>query len=121
MTLLQLTHTVSGKSLNHFAIICKLFLSFQLQNFYNVIYRNIKSINLNELNHLLSEKLQATPIFLDIDSQVNFSSNVLLDILNTLAPLTEKQTQLCPSFSWYSTDLKHTKKLCPKLEKVEKI
>ena len=35
----------------------------------------------------------------------------------TVAPLTEKQIQLCPSFSWYSTDLKNSKKLCRKLKR----
>ena len=112
-----ITDSVSGKSLDHFAILCNLSISFQAQKFCNVTYRNIKSINLDELNHLLYEKFQVPPIFCDIDSQVSFCSNVLLGSLDMVAPLTEKQIQLHPSFPWYSTELKKSKKLCRKLER----
>ena len=107
-----ITNSVSGKCLDHFAVICELHISFQSQKFCNVAYRNIKSIDLDELNHLLSEKLQAAPIFLDINSQVSFCNYVFLDALNTVAPLIKKQIQLRLSFSWYSMDLKNSKKLC---------
>ena len=97
-----ITDSVSAKSLDHFVVICKLHISFQSQKFCNVTYRHIKSINLDELNHLLSEKLQTAPIFLDINSQVIFCNNVLLNTLNTVALLIEEQIQLRPSFPWHS-------------------
>ena len=53
---------ISGKTLDHFAVTCKLALSVQLTKYKTIRYRNLKAIAIDVLNNIVSEKLSSVQL-----------------------------------------------------------
>ena len=112
--------SISGKTLDHFAVTCKLALSVKSTKCKTIKYRNLKAIDVDVLNTTLSQKLSSVQLIQDVDTQVNLYNNIMTEALDTLAPIVEKRIQMRTTFPWYNVDLKNAKKLCRKSERLWK-
>ena len=81
---------ISGKTLDHFAVTCKLALSVQLTKHKTIRHRNLKAIAIDVLNNIVSEKLSSVQLIQDVNAQVNLYNNVMTDALHTLAPIVDR-------------------------------
>ena len=66
--------SISGKTLDHFAVTCKLALSVKSTKFKTIKYRNLKVIDVDVLNNTTSQKLSSVQLIQDVDKQVNFTA-----------------------------------------------
>ena len=111
---------ISGKTLEYFAVTCKLALSVKSTKCKTIKYKNLKAIDVDVLNNSISQNLSSVRLIQDVDTQVNLYNNVMTEALDTLASIVEKRIQMRITFPWYNVDLKNAKNLCQKLERLWK-
>ena len=112
--------SISGKTLDHFVVTCKLALSVESTKCKTIKYRNLKAIDVDVLNNTISQELSSVRLIQDVDTQVNLYNNVMTEALDTLALIVKKRIQVSTIFPWYNIGLKNAKKLCRKLERLGK-
>ena len=90
--------SICGKTLDHFAVTCKLALSVKSTKCKTIKYRNLKAIDVDVQNYTISQKLSSVQLIQDVDTQVNLYNNVMTEALDSLAPIVEKRIQMRTTF-----------------------
>ena len=79
-----ITDSVSGKTLDHSALVWKLSLSLLSSKSHKISYRTLKNLDLESLSNTLSQKLLFLPSSKDTNAHVKFYNNSLKDVLMIL-------------------------------------
>ena len=85
-----ITNSVSGKALDHSALVCKLSLSLQSPKSHKISCKNLMIIDLESFTNTLSQKLLFFFSYQDTNAQVEFYNDGFKNVLHDFAPLTTK-------------------------------
>ena len=105
-------------SLDHFAVIVDIKTTTEKAAKKIVSYRDIKNINLENMNILIRKVLTLTDFsHTDIECQIQHYNTKLKNVHNEIAPVTTKTRTVRPHTAvWYNKDIKASKQLCKKYE-----
>lgn len=119
-------HDISPKDLSvsdHIAILFHLAIPVpqrRLRPLRSITYRNIRNINMTDMEDLLQSQLSVLPLSPCSDELVTFYNSNISATLNKLAPLKTRKVSFSHSAPWYTPELREMKATGRRLERLSR-
>ena len=104
-------------SLDHLAVHCKLCLQKPPLERAFILYRKIRSIDMNSFNDDLKKSTLLSRNHNELSSLLDEYENTLRNILDEYAPVKRRMITLRPSAPWYTDEIREEKKKRRRLER----